>query len=141
MPQEYDDPVFAVSHPSIFIFPRPRSNNTLTKSANLKARANSLIPVVVGGPQDTFAPNSVVAAPGDVIQFQFSNGNHTVTQSTQDAACTPMEGGVHSGHIPYVDNSADVGTFSMVVQNTDPMFLYCATGPHCQEGQAMIINP
>ncbi|KAH7398241.1 hypothetical protein BKA66DRAFT_407370 [Pyrenochaeta sp. MPI-SDFR-AT-0127] len=103
-------------------------------------RANQIIPVIVGGPQDTFIPNSVVAAVGDVIQFQFSNGNHTVTQSTPDTACTPMDGGVHSGHIPFVDGQTDVGTFNMPVTSTDPMFLYCATGPHCQEGQVMVIN-
>ncbi|KAJ4985879.1 extracellular serine-rich protein [Stagonosporopsis vannaccii] len=104
-------------------------------------RANQIIPVVVGGPQDTFVPNSVVAAVGDIVQFQFSNGNHTVTQSTVDQACTPMEAGVHSGHIPFQDGQTEVGTFNMPVTSTDPMFLYCATGPHCQNGQVMVINP
>ncbi|KAF1943052.1 hypothetical protein EJ02DRAFT_152799 [Clathrospora elynae] len=103
-------------------------------------RQNQIIPVIVGGPQDTFVPNSVVAAVGDIIQFQFSNGNHTVTQSTADAACAPMAGGVHSGHIPFVDGQTDVGTFNMPVASTNAMFLYCATGPHCQEGQVMVIN-
>lgn len=83
----------------------------------------------------------MVAAVGDIVQFQFSNGNHTATQSTADAACAPMDGGVSSGHIPFVDGQTDVGTFNMVVGSTDPMFLYCATGPHCQEGQVMVINP
>ncbi|KAJ4410901.1 hypothetical protein N0V91_001830 [Didymella pomorum] len=104
-------------------------------------RQNQIIPVVVGGPQDTFVPNSIVAAVGDIVQFQFSNGNHTVTQSTVDQACTPMAAGVHSGHIPFQDGQTDVGTFNMPVTSTDPMFLYCATGPHCQEGQVMVINP
>jgi hypothetical protein len=48
---------------------------------------------------------------------------------------------VHSGHIPFQDGAQEVGTFNLVVANTDPMFLYCATGPHCQEGQVMVINP
>lgn len=86
-------------------------------------------------------PNSVVAAVGDVVQFQFSNGNHTVTQSTADAACKPMEAGVHSGHIPFEDGQTEVGTFNMPVTSTEPMFLYCATGPHCQLGQVMVVNP
>ncbi|KAJ4299515.1 hypothetical protein N0V90_004760 [Kalmusia sp. IMI 367209] len=109
--------------------------------ANLEARQNAVIPVVVGGPQDTFAPNSVVAAVGDIVQFQFSNGNHTATQSTLEAPCTPLGGGVNSGHIPFQDGQTDVGTFNMVVASTDPMFIFCSTGPHCQEGQVMIINP
>jgi hypothetical protein len=28
----------------------------------------------------------------------------------------------------------------MPVTSTEPMFLYCATGPHCQEGQVMVVN-
>ncbi|KAI1479295.1 hypothetical protein K445DRAFT_316043 [Daldinia sp. EC12] len=103
--------------------------------------ANRIIPVVVGGPQDTFVPNTVKASVGDIIQFQFSNGNHTVTQSAKDAPCKPLEGGIHSGHIPFEDGQTTVGTFNMPVTNADVMFLYCATGPHCQEGQVMVVNP
>jgi hypothetical protein len=52
-----------------------------------------------------------------------------------------MDGGIHSGHIPFEDGQTDVGTFNMPITSADPMFLYCATGPHCQEGQVMMINP
>jgi hypothetical protein len=52
-----------------------------------------------------------------------------------------MEAGVHSGHIPFEDGQTEVGTFNMPVTSTEPMFLYCATGPHCQEGQVMVVNP
>ncbi|KAL6710202.1 hypothetical protein ACN47E_009148 [Coniothyrium glycines] len=104
-------------------------------------RQNQVIPVIVGGPQDTFVPNSLTAAVGDIIQFQFSNGNHTVTQSAADAPCVPLAGGVHSGHIPFADNQTDVGTFNMPVTSAEPLFLYCATGPHCQAGQVMVVNP
>jgi hypothetical protein len=102
---------------------------------------SALLPVVVGGPQDTFVPNVLSAAVGDVIQFQFSNGNHTVTQSSADAACSPLTGGVHSGHIPFVDGQTDVGVFNLPITSAETMFLYCATGPHCQEGQVMVLNP
>ena len=106
---------------------------------------NRVHPVVVGGPQDTFVPNTVNAQPGDTIQFQFSSGNHTVTQSSPEAACQPLqatvEGAVHSGHIPFQDGQTTVGVFNMQVQSTETMFMYCATGPHCLEGQVMVINP
>ncbi|KAI4859635.1 hypothetical protein F4820DRAFT_155793 [Hypoxylon rubiginosum] len=109
------------------------------------AAANKIIPVVVGGPQDTFVPNTVAAAVGDIIQFQFSNGNHTVTQSAADSPCQPLQAtvatAIHSGHIPFQDGQTTVGTFNMPVTSADTMFLYCATGPHCQEGQVMVVNP
>lgn len=111
----------------------------------LNKRANKLITVIVGGTQDTFVPNSVQAAVGDVIQFQFSSGNHTVTQSSADAPCTPLQlsdpTAIHSGHVPYEAGQTTVGTFNMPVTSTDPTFFYCATGPHCQNGQIMVLNP
>ncbi|KAF4847333.1 Extracellular serine-rich protein [Colletotrichum siamense] len=108
-------------------------------------QGNQLIPVVVGGAQDTFVPNLITAQVGDVVQFQFSNGNHTVTQSAEGAACQPLQDtvptAIHSGHIPFKDGQAMVGTFNMPITSTATMFMYCATGPHCQEGQVLVINP
>ncbi|RYP44488.1 hypothetical protein DL768_009059 [Monosporascus sp. mg162] len=109
------------------------------------AMTGRVIPVVVGGQQDVFVPNVVKASVGDVVQFQFSAGNHTVTQSPADAACVPLQmtdpTAVHSGHIPFEANQTTVGVFEMPVVSTDTMFMYCATGPHCQLGQIMVINP
>ncbi|RYO75960.1 hypothetical protein DL766_007735 [Monosporascus sp. MC13-8B] len=109
------------------------------------AMTGRVIPVVVGGQQDVFVPNVVKASVGDVVQFQFSAGNHTVTQSPADAACVPLQmtdpTAVHSGHIPFEAGQATVGVFEMPVVSTDTMFMYCATGPHCQLGQIMVINP
>lgn len=117
---------------------------TMASAAPYK-RQSKLIPVIVGGTQDVFIPNRVTASPGDVIQFQFNAGNHTVTQSAEDQACVPLQqtqpGAVHSGHIPFEAGQETVGTFNMQVTSSDTMFLYCATGPHCQEGQVMVINP
>ncbi|KAF4436389.1 extracellular serine-rich protein [Fusarium austroafricanum] len=118
---------------------------TIRTNPPLKPRANRIIPVVVGGDQATFVPNMIRAAAGDVIQFQFSSGNHTVTQSSEDSPCQPLgatqAGMIHSGHIPFEDGQTTVGTFSVPLNNTDPIYLYCATGPHCQIGQVMAINP
>lgn len=117
---------------------KPRAPQPQDEAAPATGRT---IPVMVGGQQDVFVPNVLTAAVGDVVQFQFSSGNHTATQSSADNACVPLEGGIHSGHIPYEDGQTTVGTFEMTVTSTDTMFMYCATGPHCQEGQVLVINP
>jgi plastocyanin len=121
------------------------SHFPVRKNSPLEARANRIIPVVVGGAQDTFVPNMIRAAAGDVIQFQFSSGNHTVTQSSEDSPCQPLQatqsGVIHSGHIPFEAGQTTVGTFNVPLNNTEPIYLYCATGPHCQIGQVMAINP
>ncbi|GKT41184.1 extracellular serine-rich protein [Colletotrichum spaethianum] len=124
---------------------RPFRIRRQAAAAPATPQGNQLIPVVVGGAQDTFVPNLIQAQVGDVVQFQFSNGNHTVTQSAEGSACQPLQAqnaaAIHSGHIPFKDGQAMVGTFNMPIASADPMFLYCATGPHCQEGQVLVINP
>ncbi|KAF5005807.1 hypothetical protein FDECE_7763 [Fusarium decemcellulare] len=140
-------PLIEVSPTNAGVLPelQPRKPFTIRKNPPLKRQSNRLIPVIVGGTQDTFVPNFIRAAAGDVIQFQFSSGNHTVTQSAQDAPCQPLQAtvatAIHSGHIPFEAGQTTVGTFNLPLQNTEPLYLYCATGPHCQNGQVMAINP
>ncbi|KAH8883110.1 extracellular serine-rich protein, partial [Thozetella sp. PMI_491] len=106
---------------------------------------NKVIPIVVGGSTLTFFPNSVSANPGDILQFQFAARNHTVTQSSESNPCQPLldtvGNAVHSGFVPYENGSSTVGTFNVPVKDTNPMFLYCAQGQHCQAGMVMAINP
>ncbi|KJZ71046.1 hypothetical protein HIM_09573 [Hirsutella minnesotensis 3608] len=101
--------------------------------------------VLVGGPQQIFMPNAVMAEVGDMVQFQFSSGSHTVTESSENEGCTPLQKqnpeAVHSGPIPFKPGQPKVGTFTIKVARKEPMFLYCATGMHCQRGQVMVINP
>ncbi|KAG8424059.1 hypothetical protein J3458_000893 [Metarhizium acridum] len=108
-------------------------------------QANQVHPVVVGGPQDLFVPNMIRAKVGDIVQFQFSNGNHTVTEGIEGSGCQPLQKSdpqaIHSGHLPYQNGDKDVKTFNLVVNDLNPRLLYCATGPHCQTGQVMAINP
>lgn len=108
---------------------------------------NKVIPVLVGGTALTFTPNSVTARPGDVLQFQFAQRNHTVTQSLPASPCRPIDGaagvppGVNSGFIPFDGGASGmVGTFNVPVMNTQPMFLYCAQAMHCQQGMVMTVN-
>jgi len=95
----------------------------------------------------TFSPDNIKAAPGEFVQFQFLAGNHTVTQSTFDKPCQPIAmhsnaTGFHSGFQP-VAASASMGmipTYTIQINNTSPLWLYCAQGRHCENGMAMVIN-
>lgn len=95
----------------------------------------------------TFSPSDIKAAPGEFVQFQFLAGNHTVTQSTFDKPCQPVSmnsnaTGFHSGFQP-VAASASMGmipTYTIQINNTAPLWLYCAQGRHCGSGMAMVIN-
>ncbi|KAK0389798.1 hypothetical protein NLU13_3371 [Sarocladium strictum] len=93
-------------------------------------------------------PDKMQAAAGDMVQFQFWAGAHTVTQSNFDNVCTPINevnssiAGVDSGAMP-VAASADkreIPTYTVMINNTAPLWFYCKTGQHCKAGMAMVIN-
>lgn len=95
----------------------------------------------------TYSPNKIVAQPGEFVQFQFLAGNHTVTQSTFDQPCQPISmhsniTGFHSGFLPAAA-SASMGmvpTYTIQINDTKPLWLYCAQGRHCENGMVMVIN-
>lgn len=103
--------------------------------------------VKVGNANGTLAysPNNVVAAVGDMVQFQFAPANHTVTQSTFDNPCQPIAmhsnvTGVYSGFMPVAATAQMTPTYTIMINNTTPMWLYCSQGKHCQNGMTMVIN-
>ena len=56
--------------------------------------------VQVGGSGLIFIPNTVNAAVRDQVQFHFYPYNHSVVQSTYDAPCMAIAGGIYSGFVP-----------------------------------------
>jgi len=92
-----------------------------------------------------YSPSKITAAVGDMVQFQFAPKNHTVTQSTFDNPCAPVSlhsniTGIHSGFIPVTADAEMTATFTMMVTDQKPIWLYCAQAKHCQSGMVMVIN-
>lgn len=92
-----------------------------------------------------FFPEKIVAAPGDTIQFQFRAGNHTATQSTFDNPCEPIAlhssvTGIYSGFMPVAAGAQSIPVFTVMVNDTRPMWFYCSQGRHCQNGMVMVVN-
>jgi len=122
---------------------------TLTLSALSigSALAQNVHVVTVGGTNGTkeFSPNNVVAAVGDLIQFQYNGANHTVTQSSFDLPCQPIAqtanvSGVFSGFMPVAESDTMRPAFTIPVTSTTPMWLYCSQATHCQAGMVMVVN-
>jgi plastocyanin len=93
----------------------------------------------------TFSPNNLVADVGDMVQFQFGVGNHTVTQSTFDAPCLPLGAGtnvtgISTGFMPVAADATTAPLYTIPILNKTPIWLYCAQGKHCQNGMVMVIN-
>jgi len=121
--------------------------SALSIGSALAASSITVHVVQVGAANGTLAyfPNNIKAAVGDMVQFQFAPNNHTVTQSTFDAPCQPIAmnsnvTGVYSGFMPVTASSTTTPTYTVLINSTTPMWLYCSQGSHCQKGMTMVIN-
>jgi len=94
-----------------------------------------------------FDPQQVTAKEGDIVNFEFRGGNHTVTQSSLANPCSwqfntaTKQNGFNSGFVPFNATSRQVGVFS--VQITDPstpIWFFCGRPPHCKSGMFGAIN-
>ncbi|MCJ1465733.1 hypothetical protein MMC07_004352 [Pseudocyphellaria aurata] len=86
-----------------------------------------------------FDPDTITAEKGDTIEFSFYPQNHSVAQSTFDKPCQALEDGIFSGFIPS-ESGAAKQIFTVTVNSTDPIWLYCSKEGHCQRGMAMVVN-
>jgi plastocyanin len=88
----------------------------------------------------TFQPNTVAALPGDTVTFEFHPKNHTATQSTFANPCSPMMNGFSSGFEPVGTDAVTFPTFTVSVNDTTPVWVYCAQSGHCGKGMVFAIN-
>lgn len=93
-----------------------------------------------------YTPNVITAAEGDTVTFTFYPKNHTVTQSSFAAPCTPLNSpagpGFDSGFIPVAATATTTMAWTLQVTNASaPIWIYCAQGNHCAQGMVMAINP
>ncbi|KAF3070460.1 putative extracellular serine-rich protein [Daldinia childiae] len=113
------------------------------------AAAQNVHVVSVGSPNGTliFSPDNIKADVGDMIQFQFRGGNHSVAQSNFDNPCTPIsdhtnQTGIFSGYQPVAASKAMgmIPTYTVKVSAKTPLWFYCSQGKHCQNGMVMVVN-
>lgn len=90
-----------------------------------------------------FNPETLTAAVGDTITYQFFAKNHAVAQSSFNEPCQPLTGGVFSGFTPNPStDTPSPTTFTITVNDTKPIWIYCpqTNGDHCQKGMVHAIN-
>lgn len=104
--------------------------------------------IIVGGPgRLTYDPSNITAQPGDTITFEFHQKNHTATASSFAAPCRPLsvtsptgEIGFDSGFIAVADNAMTFPTYTVRVNDTKPVWVYCRQGNHCGQGMVFSAN-
>ncbi|KAK1250504.1 hypothetical protein MKX08_010507 [Trichoderma sp. CBMAI-0020] len=103
---------------------------------------------MAGQPATKYYPDNIKAAPGSMVQFQFWAGNHTVTQSDFDHPCTPISqvnssvAGIWSSFMPVAAGAAkkEIPVFTVQINDTKPIWIFCSQGKHCSAGMSMVIN-
>ncbi|THX97855.1 hypothetical protein D6D03_08130 [Aureobasidium pullulans] len=96
--------------------------------------------IEVGEDGLVFSPNSTTAAVGDTVTFHFYPRAHGVARSSYSSPCAAMDNGFNSGFVKVASGESNT-TFTITVNNTDPIWYYCPQGDHCQAGMVGVINP
>lgn len=105
--------------------------------------------IIVGGTGgiQTFSPSNITAQPGDTLTFEFHQKNHTATQSSFAAPCKPLAQtsntgavGFDSGFMFVADNATTFPTYTIQVNDTAPIWVYCAQQNHCGNGMVFSVN-
>ncbi|TVY49981.1 putative GPI-anchored cupredoxin [Lachnellula cervina] len=134
---------FSKLHLVLSLLPSALAGGSSTTSATSAAASPSNVKVIdVGEDGLTFSPNSTTAAVGDTIEFHFYPEKHSVAQSSFDSPCVPLNNGTGfwSGGFS-TDSGENKEVFSVLINDTKPIWYYCAAPKHCQNGMAGVINP
>lgn len=52
----------------------------------------------------------------------------------------PEKPGINSGFMPMTEDATDMPVWTVMVNDTNPMWLYCGQPGHCEKGMVMSIN-
>ena len=66
--------------------------------------------------------------------------NHSVVQAAFDSPCAPMAKGLFSGYMPVKAADTVMPAYTIMVNDTKPIWYYCSQGTHCQSGMVGVIN-
>lgn len=118
------------------------SSTTSSAASTTTSSVAGVHVVTVGeGGNLAFSPKSITAAVGEIVEFHFFPAKHSVAQSTFGAPCTPFSNGTSffSGSMT-TSSGENANTFQITINNTAPIWFYCAFPGHCEAGMAGVIN-
>ncbi|OAP58447.1 hypothetical protein AYL99_07537 [Fonsecaea erecta] len=106
------------------------------------------VTVAVGNGGNTFVPDVVQVSPGNYVEFDFYPLNHSVIRAAYMYPCVPYEltgpdrVGFFSGFYPVDAILGDPPKWTLLINDTDPVFYYCGAPGSCIGYQMVgVINP
>lgn len=126
----------------------PSSSSAAPRVVTASGSSQATHIVTVGKELNQFDPDSLTANVGDVIEFQFFPPNHSVGRAEYQQPCIPYEDtgvnkvGFWSGFFPVDKILPNPPTWNLTINDTEPIFLYCAAPGSCINFQMVgVINP
>lgn len=119
------------------------STTTSTESATTTSSTHGVQTVTVGDNNAlAFSPDSITAAVGSSIEFVFYPPIHSATQSSFESPCAPLANGTGfwSGAFTTTGDGTNANVFTLTINDTNPIWFFCATLGHCESGMAGVIN-
>ncbi|KAF9017668.1 hypothetical protein BDZ89DRAFT_1074603 [Hymenopellis radicata] len=91
-----------------------------------------------------FDPSAIFPLAGDTIVFEFRSGSHSVVATSFDKPCAPSNG-FDSGVVTVADSvdvdASGLPTVSLMVNNTDSIWLSDRASGECNQGAVLAVNP
>ncbi len=118
------------------------SASVTSAPSQTSSASSSVHTVQVGNGGLNFSPNNFSANVGDTVEFQFFGPEHSVAQSTFASPCQPANSSsFFSGPISTTGTGPNSEVFTLTINSTAPIWIYCAVPSHCESGMAAVINP
>ncbi|RDW95364.1 hypothetical protein BP5796_01127 [Coleophoma crateriformis] len=118
------------------------AGSSTTATAAAAVASGSIQTVSVGEDGLVFTPNTLTAAVGSMVQFEFYPPSHSVAQSSFENPCAPLNSSAFfSGGFTTTGNGPNATTFTITINDTSPIWFYCGFPTHCETGMAGVINP
>lgn len=126
-----------------------KTTSSSSSSSSTSASAGATHSISVGAEGYKFSPDTVTnASIGDIIEFRFYPTGHSVVRSEYKYPCIPYEDtgpnkvGFFSGFQNVATITNNGPTFSIRVNDTQPIFFYCAAPGSCINNYMIgVINP
>ncbi|KAI6783410.1 uncharacterized protein J7T54_004437 [Emericellopsis cladophorae] len=119
----------------------PRTQTFIAAAAMLLSVARADTITITAKADNTFEPNNVQADEGDMVEFRFARGNHSVVTGLYEFPCAPLDmgSGFFSGFVDTTDDEADK-LFRVRINNTEPIAFYSSVDGQCADGMVGMIN-